>query len=163
RRLLPEPGIAALRRGLADGRADWLGDCLTVISKKPAGFALLSDATMSASRSWRAAGVSRLMGIVLRAARLLGQDRMFEPSGPALWSAVRGDFESFLERLRQAGAVDGATVDEAYTVRCDRTTMTQNDIDAGRVIVAISFTAAQPIERVTVTLALGQSTGLISH
>ena len=162
RRTLPELGTAALRRGLEDGRADWMGDRLTLIGKRPNGFSLLSDATMSASRSWRAAGVSRLMGIILRAARFVGQDRLFEPSGPALWNAIRLDFESFFERLRQAGAVDGATVDEAYTVRCDRTTMTQNDIDSGRTIVSISFTAAQPIERITVTLALSQSAGLAS-
>jgi len=163
RRLLPEPSIGALRRGLPDGRADWVGDRLTVIGKRPSGFVLLSDATMSTSRIWRAAGVSRLMGIILRAARFLGQDRLFEPSGPKLWIAIRRDFESFLERLRQAGAVDGETTDEAYLVRCDRTTMTQNDIDAGRVIVAITFTAAEPVERITVTLALGQSAGLIAR
>lgn len=162
RRTLPELGTAALRRGLEGGRADWLGDRLTLIGKRPGGFALLSDSTMSASPSWRAAGVSRLMGIILRAARFVGQERMFEPAGPALWNAIRADFESFLERLRQAGAVDGATIDQAYTVRCDRTTMTQNDIDAGRTIVSISFTAAQPIERITVTLALSQSDGLTS-
>jgi Bacteriophage tail sheath protein len=163
RRLLPEPSIGALRRGLPDGRADWVGDRLTVIGKRPSGFVLFSDATMSASRTWRAAGVSRLMGIILRAARFLGQDRLFEPSGPALWIAIRHDFESFLERLRQAGAIDGETTDEAYLVRCDRTTMTQNDLDAGRVIVVITFTAAQPVERITVTLALGQSDGLMAR
>jgi hypothetical protein len=160
RRLLPEPGTAALRRGLDDRRADWMGDLLTLIGKRPSGFALLSDATMSASRVWRAAGVSRLMGIILRAARQVGQDRLFEPSGPALWDSIRRDFENFFERLRQAGAVDGATAAAAFTVRCDRNTMTQNDIDAGRVIVTISFTAAQPIERITVRLALGQSESL---
>jgi phage tail sheath protein FI len=162
-RLLPEPGIGALRRGLPDGRADWMGDCLTIVSKRPAGFALFSDATMSTSPTWRSAGVSRLMGIILRAARFLGQDQLFQPSGPSMWNAVRRDFESFFERLRQAGAVDGATIDEAYTVRCDRSTMTQSDIDSGRVIVVISFTAAQPVERITVTLALGQSNSQITQ
>ncbi|MGE4044206.1 MAG: phage tail sheath C-terminal domain-containing protein [Acetobacteraceae bacterium] len=160
RRALPELGTAALRRGLEGGRADWLGDRLCLIGRRVGGFTLLSDSTMAASRAWRAGGVSRLMGIILRASRFLGQDRLFEPAGETFWNAIRLDLESFLERLRQAGALDGATVDQAYTVRCDRTTMTQADIDAGRTIVSIGFTAAQPIERITVTLALGQSGGV---
>lgn len=160
RRTLPELGTAALRRGLEDGRADWLGDRLCLIGRRVDSFVLLSDATMSANRAWRAAGVSRLMGIILRASRWLGQDRLFEPAGPAFWNSVRMDLESFLERLRQTGALDGATVDQAYTVRCDRSTMTQSDIDNGRTIVTIDFTAAQPIQRITVTLALGSSGGV---
>jgi phage tail sheath protein FI len=67
---------------------------------------------------------------------------------------MRGTLESFLERLRAAGALAGATPEDAYTVRCDRSTMTQADIDAGRVIATIAITAAQPIQRIIVTLAL---------
>lgn len=160
RRTLPEIGSAILRRPLPDGRGDWFGDRLCLIGRRVEGHVLLSDATMSASVGWRAGGVSRLMGIILRAARHLGQDRLFEPAGPALWNAIRSDLERFLERLRQAGALDGATPDQAYTVRCDRTTMSQADIDNGRTIVSVAFTAAQPIQRITVTLALGANGGL---
>jgi Bacteriophage tail sheath protein len=125
----------------------------------PGGFALVSDATMSTDPAWRAAGVSRLMGILLRAARQLGQQRLFENSGPALWAAVRDELEVFLQRLRSAGALAGSTPAEAFTVRCDRSTMTQADIDAGRVIATMSITAAQPIHVITVTLALAQGGG----
>ncbi|NJD04915.1 MAG: hypothetical protein FIA97_00255 [Methylococcaceae bacterium] len=157
RRAVPELGTGDLRRGLDSRRADWLGDRLCLIGRRSDGFLLLSDATMAADRAWRAAGLSRLMGIILRAARWLAQDRLFEPSGPALWNSVSLDLESFLERLRTAGALDDSVTGEAYTVRCDRTTMTQNDIDAGRVVAVIEFTAAQPIQRIVVTLALGGS------
>jgi len=154
-RILPDIGTGALRRGLPDGRADWLGDRLSVIGRRVDGHVLLSDATMSADRIWRSAGVSRLMGIIQRAARGLAQDLLFEPAGQALWNTIRSDLERFMERLRQAGALDGATVDQAYTVRCDHSTMTQSDIDNGRTVVSIAFTAAQPIQRITVTLAVG--------
>jgi hypothetical protein len=154
RRTLPELATGALRRGLPGGAADWLGDRLCLIGRAPAGFALLSDATMAESRHWRAGGVSRLMGIVLRAARELGERHQFENSGPALWAGMRATLEGFLERLRAAGALAGATPQDAYTVRCDRSTMTQADIDAGRVIATVAITAAQPIQRITVTLAL---------
>jgi hypothetical protein len=156
RRVLPELGTGALRRGLPGG-ADWLGDRLSLIGTGPAGAALLSDATMSGDRAWRAGGVSRLMGILLRAARQLGQQRLFENSGPALWAALRDELELFLQRLRSAGALAGATAAEAFAVRCDRSTMTQSDIDAGRVIATVAVTVAQPIQRITVTLALAQA------
>jgi len=148
-----------LRRGLPGGGADWLGDRLSLIATGPQGFALMSDATMSTDPAWRAGGVSRLMGILLRAARQLGQQRLFENSGPALWAAVRDELELFLQRLRSAGALAGATPAEAFTVRCDRSTMTQADLDAGRVIATVSITAAQPINNITVTLALAQGGG----
>jgi hypothetical protein len=155
RRALPELGTGDLERGLPDGRAGWLGDRLSLVAAKVGGFVLLSDATAAADRMWRAAGVSRLMGIILRAARWLGQDRIFDPAGPALWAGMRGDLENFLEQLRQRGALAGATPDDAYSVRCDASTMSQADIDAGRTIVSIGFNAAQPIEWISVTLALG--------
>lgn len=154
RRTVPDLDAAILRRALPDGRSDWLGDRISLIGRKPTGMAFLSDATMSTNRSWRAGGVSRLIGIILRAARWLGQERLFEPSGPALWAGIKSDFDGFMEELRRLGALAGASPQEAYDVRCDATTMSRNDIDAGRVIVTITFTAAQPIERVSVTLSL---------
>lgn len=154
---VPTLGTAAIRAGLEDGRADWLGDRLCLIGRNHDGIALISDATMSADRAWRAGGVSRLMGIILRAARALGQDRLFEPAGPALWASIRLDLESLLERLRGLGALAGATADEAYQVRCGQTTMSSSDIDAGRTIASVAFTAAYPIQTIRVTLALGEA------
>lgn len=155
RTTVPELRGAAIRAALPDGRADWMGDRLCLISAKPRGLTLISDATTAPSRDWRAGGVSRLMGVILRAARWLGQDRLFEPAGPALWAELTLDLESFLDQLWQLGALAGANADQAYRVRCDATTMSQNDIDAGRTIVSITFTAAQPVQRITVMLALG--------
>ena len=129
--IVPMLTEAAMRRGLPNGRADWLGDRLCVVGQKTDQFVLLSDSTMAASRSWRAGGVSRLMGLILRAARVMGQDRVFEPSGPALWNGVRQDLEGLMERLRTAGALAGDTPADAYTVHCDASTMTQSDIDLG--------------------------------
>jgi len=148
------------RQGLDGGRADWLGDRLTLIGQRADTFLLLSDSTMAADAAWRAGGVSRLMALILRAARWLGQDRLFEPSRPAMWNALRVDLENFMERLRTAGALDGATSADAYRVRCGAATTTQNDLDQGRVFATIEFTAAQPIEHISVTLALGPTGGV---
>lgn len=156
RRAVPDLPEAALRRAAPDGRADWLGDRLSLFGTKFDGPVLLSDATMAAGRGWRAGGVSRLSGIVLRAARWLGQERLFEPSGPALWASVEADFDGFMEELLRLGALAGATPREAFDVRCDASTMSQADIDAGRVVIQIAFTAAQPIQRISVTLTLNE-------
>ncbi|WP_372617555.1 phage tail sheath C-terminal domain-containing protein [Falsiroseomonas sp.] len=157
-RTLPELGTGALRRGLPDSdAADWLGARLSLVARRVEGFGLLSDATMSADASWRPGGVSRLMGILLRAARTLGQERIFDSSGPALWAELRLELEALLERLRGAGALDGPTPAAAYTVRCDRSTMTQADLDNGRVIATLAFQPAYPVERITVTLALAEA------
>jgi phage tail sheath protein FI len=48
----------------------------------------------------------------------------------------------------------GATRDEAYSVRCDATTTTQNDLDQGRVIAEVRFMPAHPVGQITVMLAL---------
>ena len=106
------------------------------------------------AREGRAGGVSRVIGAIERAARELGHEHLFEPSGEALWAETRAALTGLMERLRAAGAFAGAP---AYTVRCGRETMTRADLDAGRVIAEVSFRAAQPIQQVRVTLALGQA------
>jgi phage tail sheath protein FI len=97
------------------------------------------------------------MNQILRSARTLGYELFFNPAGPRLWSRMQRRLSDFMDRLWAAGALSGATAADAYTVRCDTSSMTQADIDAGRVIATIAFTAAQPIQRITVTLALSQA------
>jgi phage tail sheath protein FI len=60
--------------------------------------------------------------------------------------------------LWNQGALEGRTRADAFEVHCDETTMTNADIDAGRVICRIGFTAAYPIERIVVSLLLLQPT-----
>ncbi|MEE9432852.1 MAG: phage tail sheath C-terminal domain-containing protein [Sphingorhabdus sp.] len=145
------------------GNSDWLGERLCLFGVRAEQLELISDSTMAENTLWRTGGVSRLMGIILRASRYLGDDLLFEPSGSALWNRLRNSMEQLFERLRALGAFSGASRDEAYLVRCDRSTMTQNDIDAGRVICQISFSPAYPIERITVTLALLDAPAILAE
>jgi len=149
-----------IERSLPDSDADWLGNRLCLIGQRPGAFTLLSDATMAADRALRAGGVARLTGVVIRAARSLGHDLAFEPSGPPLWTRLRRELDDFLARLWRLGALNGALPAEAFTVRCDTTTMSQADLDAGRLIATIEFAPAQPVDRITVTLALTEGGGL---
>jgi uncharacterized protein len=152
--VMPELTSAELANG-SNGSADgWLGDRLSLIGRRYGEITLLSDATTSGSKAWQVGGVSRLMGIILRGARTLGQDLMFEPSGPQVWAQMEDMFRNFLEGLRQRRAFEGMTAADCYEVRCDRTTMTQYDIDNGRTIARVSFSPAYPVERITVSLAM---------
>lgn len=132
----------------------WLGERLSLFGTRFGKLTLLSDATMAESRAWRAGGISRLMNIVLRAARTMGQDRLFEPNSPELWGRLAGEMERFLDGLAASGALTGRDGEPPYEVTCDYSTMSQADLDAGRTIMRIGFTAAFPIERIEVALSL---------
>lgn len=153
RGLKPEIGESDLGRGL-EGEADWLGERLCLIAPRRGRPEWLSDSTLARERKWRSGGVSRLMGIVLRAARQFGDELMFEPSGPALWARIRGTVESFLDGLWQRGALNGTSRDRAFRVECGESSMTAADIDSGRVVARVGFTAAYPIQHISVSLLL---------
>jgi hypothetical protein len=123
----------------------------------PSGLQLLSDVTAYPGESYRSGPVSRLVEIICRAARQMGESAIFQNNGPALWGRVQRYLQNLMTRLWTLNALDGDTVSEAFSVRCDRTTMTQNDLDNGRLIAYVTFTAASTIETITVQLAMETS------
>lgn len=68
--------------------------------------------------------------------------------------AVRTCVQIFLRNLWREGALQGITQDEAFFVRCDKTTMTQDDIDNGRLVVVIGVAPLKPAEFVIVRIGL---------
>jgi uncharacterized protein len=66
---------------------------------------------------------------------------------------VRADIENFLVTLWRSGALMGAKPEEAFFVKCDRTTMTQNDIDNGRLIVEVGVATVKPAEFIILRFA----------
>lgn len=137
-----------------DSPIEQLARRVCVFAPQPGGWALQSDVTTAVSEAWRFGGASRLLGAVLREARRNGEAALFDANGPALWQSVRRSVEATLERFWRAGGLNGATAAEAFAVRCDRSTMTQNDLDNGRLRVAITVRPATSIEHLTVVLAL---------
>jgi phage tail sheath protein FI len=71
---------------------------------------------------------------------------VFENNDEFTWARVRRSIENFLTSVWRSGALMGATPDEAFQVRCDRTTMTQDDIDNGRLICLIGMAPVKPAE-----------------
>lgn len=71
---------------------------------------------------------------------------VFEPNSEGLWGRLRQTVEQFLLAEWRNGGLLGATPQDAFFVMCDRTTMTQNDIDNGRLICEIGVALTRPAE-----------------
>jgi hypothetical protein len=159
--LTPTLTTADLVRELPYGREDaarrqprTVRDRISVIAPATAGFQLLSDVTTDDDEAYRPANVNRLVSAIVRAARLAGEDVVFTNNGEAVWSRLRAALEDLLRNVWSDGALAGAYPREAFEVRCDRSTLTQADLDAGRIIARVEFTAASPIEQITVVFAM---------
>jgi hypothetical protein len=82
---------------------------------------------------------------------------VFEPNNEQLWARVRQTVANFLNTVWRDGALMGTTPEEAYYVKCDRSTMTQADIDNGKLIVEIGVAPTKPAE--FVVFRISQWTG----
>jgi len=140
--------------GIAATPSDRLARRVCVIAPSPVGWVLHSDVTASADEAWRAGGVSRLMGALLRAARRTGEAALFEASGAALWQRIERTLGHLLTAFWREGALGGASPEEAFSVRCDRSTMSQNDLDNGRLRAEVSILPVAAVERISVVLDL---------
>ena len=52
----------------------------------------------------------------------------------------------------RAGAFQGKSANDAFFVKCDATTTTQQDIDTGRVNILVGFAPVKPAEFVVLQL-----------
>lgn len=127
---------------------------ISLLGRTPDAARVLSDVTTSKDPAHRPASIGRLTAAILRTARNLGDTVVFEPSGPVLWQRIRTQLERLLADFFAAGALLGTAASEAYSVRCDATTTTQNDLDNGRVIAEVRFAPSHPVGLITVVLAL---------
>jgi phage tail sheath protein FI len=79
---------------------------------------------------------------------------VFEPNSQPTWARVRRAISNFLTVVWRNGALEGTTVEQAFFVKCDRTTMTQTDIDSGRLIVVVGVAPVKPAEYVIIRIGL---------
>jgi len=112
--------------------------------------------TISSDPEWKYVNVRRLFIFLEHSIDKSTQWAVFEPNNERLWANIRFTIEDFLLPQWKAGALLGSKPEEAYFVRCDRTTMTQNDLDNGRAIVLIGVAPVKPAE--FVIFRIGQFT-----
>jgi phage tail sheath protein FI len=77
---------------------------------------------------------------------------VFEPNDESLWAQIRLNVGAFMNNLFRQGAFQGRTPREAYLVKCDKETTTQNDIDRGIVNILVGFAPLKPAEFVFIKL-----------
>jgi hypothetical protein len=121
------------------------------------GFRLWGARTISSDPEWKYVNVRRYFAYMERSIDRGTQWAVFEPNGEALWANVRETISDFLYNEWKNGALLGSDPKSAYFVRCDRSTMTQNDLDNGRLVCKIGVAALKPAE--FVIFQIGQWTG----
>jgi len=77
---------------------------------------------------------------------------VFEPNDEPLWAQIRMNVGAFMHNLFRQGAFQGASARDAYLVKCDRETTTQNDINLGIVNIVVGFAPLKPAEFVIVKI-----------
>ncbi|MGW1958535.1 phage tail sheath family protein [Streptomyces sp. NPDC001920] len=77
---------------------------------------------------------------------------VFEPNDEPLWGQIRLNVGAFLHTLFTQGAFQGTSSREAYFVKCDKDTTTQDDINRGIVNVIVGFAPLKPAEFVVVKI-----------
>lgn len=121
------------------------------------GLRIAGARTLSSNSQWRYINVRRLLIMLERAIDSQTQWLVFEPSSEALWRAVERVVRGFLDRVWQAGMLEGATAAEAYQVTCDETTNPTTEAEAGRIIALIGVQPPWPAEFVIVRIGKTES------
>jgi uncharacterized protein len=110
------------------------------------GMRLWGARTMTSDPEWKYVNLRRYFAYLERSIDKGTQWAVFEPNGEKLWANVRRTIEDFLLNEWQNGALLGEKPEKAYFVKCDRSTMTQNDLDNGRLICQVGVAALRPAE-----------------
>lgn len=77
---------------------------------------------------------------------------VFEPNDEPLWAQIRLNVGAFMHNMFRQGAFQGTSAKEAYFVKCDKETTTQNDINLGMVNIVVGFAPLKPAEFVIIKL-----------
>jgi hypothetical protein len=101
---------------------------------------------MSSDPEWKYVNVRRLFIYLEHSIDKATQWAVFEPNNERLWANIRRTVEDFLLVVWKDGALMGEKPEKGFFVRADRTTMTQNDLDNGRLIVLIGVAPTYPAE-----------------
>lgn len=148
-------GALAAATTVSDAEQDQLNPIsVNVLRTVPlSGFVSWGARTFGSDASWRYIPVRR-MAIFLRVSIYYGiQWAVFEPNDEPLWAELRLNIRSFMLTQFRAGAFQGSTPDDAFFVKCDSSTTTQQDIDLGIVNILVGFAPLKPAEFVIVKLS----------
>ena len=115
--------------------------------------------TISSNGLWKYLNVRRLFIFIEESIKANTNWVVFEPNSETLWSRVTRTIETFLATCWRDGALAGTSPEQAYFVECGPTTMTQDDIDNGRLICQIGIAPVKPAEFVIFRITQKTATG----
>jgi phage tail sheath protein FI len=153
-------GILGLQRLLTKEQQDILNpypvniNVIRDFRENNRGIRVFGGRVITSDPDWKYVNVRRLL-IFIEASIDRGlQWVVFEPNAQPLWARVRRSISNFLTTVWRNGALEGTRPEEAFYVKCDETTMTQTDIDNGRLIVQIGVAPVKPAEFVIIRIGL---------
>lgn len=148
-------GVQELQFNIKKAEQDILNpkgvNCIRVFPGR--GIRVWGARTTSSDPLWKYLNVRRLFLYIEESIEQATQWVVFEPNNERLWARVKQTITQFLTTVWRSGALMGLTPDQAFFVKCDRTTMTQDDIDNGRLIVMIGIAPVKPAEFVIFRIA----------
>ncbi len=118
------------------------------------GIRVYGGRVITSDPDWKYVNVRRLLIFIEASINRGLQWVVFEPNADPLWARVRRSITNFLTLVWRNGGLEGTKVEEAFFVKCDRTTMTQTDIDSGRLICVVGVAPVKPAEFVIVRIGL---------
>lgn len=121
-------------------------NCIRDFRSDGRGLRLWGARTMSSDGEWKYVNVRRLFIYIEESIEEGTQWVVFEPNHEPTWAKVVRSITNFLITIWKNGALEGVKQEEAFFVKCDRTTMTQDDIDNGRLICYIGIAPVRPAE-----------------
>jgi phage tail sheath protein FI len=153
-------GIRGLQRRINKGEQEILNPYPVNISvirdfrRDDRGIRVFGARVITSDSDWKYVNVRRLLIFIEDSIDRGLQWVVFEPNAEPLWARVRRAIVNFLTLVWRNGALEGTKPEEAFFVKCDRTTMTQTDIDSGRLIVLVGVAPVKPAEFVIVRIGL---------
>lgn len=149
-------GVQALSQTVTAPAAERLASLgVNVLRALPGrGVLAMGARTTSDDPEWRYVAVRRLLIFIEQSLQQGLQWAVSEPNGPVLWANVRAAAENFLLGVWRSGGLVGSTPNEALFARCDRSTMSQADIDAGQVIAIVGVATLRPAEFVILRIGI---------
>jgi hypothetical protein len=143
-------GIRDLQVRLTKGEQDILNpkhiNCIRDFRDMNRALRIWGARTLSSDPEWKYINVRRLFLMVEKTIETGTQWAVFEPNAEPLWATIYRSVSNFLTTVWRSGALEGTKAEEAFFVKVDRTTMTQDDIDNGRLIVIVGIAPVKPAE-----------------
>lgn len=77
---------------------------------------------------------------------------VFEPNDEPLWAKIRLNINAYMMSLFRQGAFQGSSPKDAFFVKCDKDTTTQDDRNKGIVNIEVGFAPLKPAEFVVIKI-----------